>query len=108
MRLDIKATALAMGILWGVAALLTGLVNILRPGYGSAFLQMLASIYPGYDATGSLGDVVTGVLYALVDGLLFGLIFAWLYNRFQGPPQAISGDDKKASGVRYRPVEPGA
>jgi hypothetical protein len=62
--------------------LLTGLANRVWPGYGAGFLKVLASVYPGYKASGSFGDVITGVLYALVDGGVFGLVFAWLYNRF--------------------------
>jgi hypothetical protein len=82
MRLNIKAMVLALGILWGAAVLVTGLANLIWSSYGTGFLQLLASIYPGYKASGSIGDLITGVLYSLVDGGLFGLILAWLYNRF--------------------------
>jgi hypothetical protein len=44
------------------------------------FLQVVASIYPGYDATRSIGVVIVGTLYALVDGAIFGLILGGLYN----------------------------
>jgi hypothetical protein len=46
------------------------------------FLQVVASIYPGYDATRSIGAVIVGTLYALVDGGIFGLILGGLYNLF--------------------------
>jgi hypothetical protein len=68
--------------LWGVAVLLTGLADLTWPGYGRAFLQLVASLYPGYNASGSIGDLILGVLWALADGALFGLFFALLYNRF--------------------------
>jgi hypothetical protein len=84
MRLNIKAMVLALGILWGAAVLVTGLANLIWSSYGTGFLQLLASIYPGYKASGSIGDLITGVLYSLVDGGLCGLILAWLYNRFLG------------------------
>jgi hypothetical protein len=51
-----------------------------RPDYGREFLSVVSSIYPGYHASGSAGDVITGTLYALVDGAVFGLVFGWLYN----------------------------
>jgi hypothetical protein len=35
-------------------------------------------------ASGTIPDLVVGVLYALVDGALGGLIFGRLYNRFLG------------------------
>jgi phosphotransferase system glucose/maltose/N-acetylglucosamine-specific IIC component len=108
MRLSIRATAFAVGILSGIAVLLTGLANSIWPGYGKAFLQLLASIYPGYKASGSIGDLITGVLYALVDGGLCGLVFAWIYNRFLGDQPAVPGWAKREAGVRYPPIEPKA
>lgn len=51
MRLDIKALTIAAGLLWGLAMLLTGIANMLWPGYGQEFLNTMASLYPGYDAT---------------------------------------------------------
>jgi len=82
MKLDIKALALAAGLLWGGAVLLVSLGNILWPPYGGAFLNFAASIYPGYNPTGNLGSAIVGTLYGLVDGAIGGAIFAWLYNRF--------------------------
>jgi hypothetical protein len=84
MRLNVKAFALTAGILWAAAVLLTGLANLIWPDYGTAFLQIMASLYPGYDATPSFGAVIIGTLYALVDGAIAGFVFAWLYNVFAG------------------------
>jgi hypothetical protein len=106
MRLNIKAMAFGMGILWGGAVLIVGIANLIWSGYGMGFLQVLASIYPGYKASRSIGDMFAGVLYALVDGGLFGLVVAWLYNRFLGRSTAVAGDVKREAGVRYPPVEP--
>jgi len=84
MKLSLKALALTAGVLWALALLLVGAANLIWSGYGVAFLQLMASIYPGYHASGSFGDLVVGVLYALLDGLVCGLVFAWLYNLFTG------------------------
>jgi len=85
MKLSVKGMAIAFALLWGVLAMfLTGLANLLWPGYGKAFLELMASVYPGYHATASIGDVVVGMLYGVVDGGVAGAIFAWLYNRFAG------------------------
>jgi hypothetical protein len=46
----------------------------------AAYLNFLASIYPGYHAAGSVADLIVGTLYAILDGALGGLIFGWLYN----------------------------
>lgn len=82
MRLDVKAAANAVGILWGAVVFLVGIGNLIFSGYGGAFLEMVASIYPGYHATASFGQVIVGTLYALVDGAIAGLIVSWLYNVF--------------------------
>lgn len=108
MRLNIRAMILAMGIIWGAVVLLTGLANLIWSGYGTVFLEILSSIYPGYRASGSLGDLVVGVLYALIDGGILGLVFAWLYNRFLGHPPAVTAAVKNESGVHYSPIEPEA
>jgi small-conductance mechanosensitive channel len=82
MKLNIKALAFAIAILWAFAVFIVGLANIIWPRYGVAFLQLLASVYPGYHATSSFGDLIVGTLYALVDGLVGSLIFGCLYNSF--------------------------
>jgi hypothetical protein len=108
MRLSIRGMVLALAILWGAVVLVTGLANLIWTGYGAAFLQILSSVYPGYKASGSMGDLMTGVLYSLVDGALIGLVFAWLYNRFAGRQAGLGGDVKREAGVRYPPIEPRA
>jgi hypothetical protein len=61
---------------------LTGLINLLWPGYGQEFLRAMASVYPGYHAGHSLVQVMVGGLYGSVDGAFAGAFIAWLYNRF--------------------------
>jgi hypothetical protein len=83
MKLSVKGMALAGALMWGILAVFgVGILNSAWPSYGREFLQMVASIYPGYHATPSVGQVIVGTLYALVDGAVGGAIFAWLYNRF--------------------------
>jgi hypothetical protein len=84
MKLDIKAMALTAGILWAACFFLTGVVNLVWPWYGGAFLALGASIYPGYHGPGGFGSVIVVTLYALLDGLVCGAVFAWVYNRFAG------------------------
>ncbi|MBD3646786.1 MAG: hypothetical protein HUJ31_04885 [Pseudomonadales bacterium] len=82
MKLNIKAMAIAFGIVWGGVILIVGVANMISPDYGVAFLEMAASIYPGYEVTGSLGQVIVASLYGLVDGAIGGAVFAFLYNLF--------------------------
>ncbi len=83
MKLSIKGMAIACGLMWGALMILgVGMLNLAWPSYGREFLQVVASIYPGYHATRSFGQVIVGALYGLVDGAVAGAILAWLYNRF--------------------------
>lgn len=88
MKLNLKALVLTAGVLWALAVFLVGVLNLIWSGYGVAFLQLIASIYPGYHATRSVGDLIVGSLYALVDGAICGLVFGWLYNVFAGKKSA--------------------
>ena len=81
MKINIKALSLTIAIVWGGGILLVGLGNLMANAYGVAFLEVVASIYPGYQAASSLGDVIVGTLYGLVDGLIGGLLIGWVYNR---------------------------
>ncbi|MET0168394.1 MAG: bacteriophage holin [Vicinamibacterales bacterium] len=80
MRLNITALGLTIGILWGAAILIVALANLVWPSYGRAFLDLLASVYPGYRPGAGVASVITGTLYGLVDGAIGGAVFGWLYN----------------------------
>ncbi len=84
MKLNLKALTVALAIVWAGAVFIVGAANAIWPGYGKAFLVMLASIYPGFAASGTFGDAIVGSLYALVDAAIVGFIFGWLYNLIGG------------------------
>ena len=79
MKLQLRAAAIAGGIFWAVLVGGVGLLNW-SFGYGEAFLAVVASIYPGFDGTRDLLDVLAGAGYAMADGAVAGLLLAWLYN----------------------------
>ena len=81
MKLDSKALAYAGAALWGASFFLVGLVNLSASSYGTEFLDLMASLYPGYTADRTFESVLIGTGYALVDGAVGGWIFGWLYNR---------------------------
>jgi hypothetical protein len=81
MKFNIKALAIACAILWGGCVFLVALVNLICGSYAQRFLELLASFYPGYHATHSIGQVALVTLYAIADGLIGGVVFGWLYNR---------------------------
>jgi len=80
MKFAIRPLAITCAILWSGAVFLCGIANMCWPSYGASLLQLLASIYPGYDASGSIGSVVIGALYAMLDGAVGGLVFGLIYN----------------------------
>jgi hypothetical protein len=84
MKLNVKALVLSLAILWGLAVFLTGLANFIWPGFAGAFLKVIASLYPGYKASGTFEDLIVGTLYAVLDGAVGGWIFARLYNYWVG------------------------
>lgn len=82
MKINVWPLAFAIAVLYALAVLFVGIANIIWPPYGIVFLQLLASVYPGYHATGPFHNLFVGTAYSFFDGLIGGLVFAWLYNRF--------------------------
>jgi hypothetical protein len=80
MKINVIALALTVGVFWGLSILIVGSASVIWPGYGRAFLELAASLYPGYRPGPAFGSVVTGTLYGLVDGTIAGAVFGWLYN----------------------------
>jgi hypothetical protein len=72
---------LVVGIFWAFVVFAVALVNLVFPGYGVAFLELIDGIYPGYafGLWGFMGCIVAA-LYSLLDGFFVGLIFGWLFN----------------------------
>jgi len=82
MRLSTKSFMLTSSLLWGGALFTVGMINLAVPAYGTEFLRLMSSVYPGFRANRRLEDVLTGAAYGLVDGAIGGMVFAELYNRF--------------------------
>jgi hypothetical protein len=80
MLLSTRSLAIVCGSLCGGAILVVGIVQLIVPGYGTNFLQVVSSIYPGFRATGGLGDLLTGALLGVLDGAVGGFLFGWFYN----------------------------
>jgi hypothetical protein len=81
MKFNLRAMALAGGLFWGVAIFMLALANLIWPNYGRSVLDWAASVYPGYHPGSGFGSVITGTVYAFVDGAVAGTFFGWLYNR---------------------------
>jgi len=60
--------------------LVTTLISA-NTGYATEFLEVMASIYPGYSI--SLSGSIIGMLYGFIDGFAGLYVLAWLYNRLE-------------------------
>ncbi|MFC1576825.1 bacteriophage holin [Candidatus Omnitrophota bacterium] len=79
MKLDVKAFALAGGILWGASLFILTWMEI--AGYGSAgAASLVKSYYIGYSVS-PLGSVI-GAVYGFFDAGIGCVIFALIYNKF--------------------------
>jgi len=75
-RLRIIPLAVAVGAVWALGVLLLGWAAAF--GWGTALVDMLASLYLGYGAS-FVGGII-GALWAIVDGAIAGALIAAIYN----------------------------
>ncbi len=78
-----KALALSLGAFWGTYVFLLGTILTIAPDakffwVSREFLDMLASLYPGYKATWA-GSFI-GLFWGFLCGAVGGAIIAWLHN----------------------------
>ena len=82
MKLNVKAMALACGLIWGLALFSLSWWLIVFDGAREQFTSLVGSVYLGYSVTPA-GSFV-GLVWGFFDGLIGGAIFAWLYNLIAG------------------------
>ena len=81
MKLNVKAFALACGIIWGLGLfILTWWIIAFDGATGEPTL--IGKCYRGYTLS-PIGSVI-GLAWGSVDGLFGGAVFAWLYNVIAG------------------------
>lgn len=90
MKCNIRALAGALGLFFGGSFLLVGIANLIFPSYATAYLELAASVYPGYGGPAGFGSVIVVTLYGALDGFVGGAIFAWLYNFALGKTAAAA------------------
>jgi len=72
-RLSPKCLGLGIGIVWGLAVLITGWISM--TGWGSDFVSILSSMYTGYESS-FVGGIVGGI---------WGILYrrpTWMGNRY--------------------------
>jgi len=85
MTTSVKSISITFAILWGACMLIVGLINLADASYGAEFLRMMSSVYPGADTARTLGRVLIGTLYGVIDGAIGGYLFAVLYRALARP-----------------------
>jgi len=79
MKLNVKAFALACGIIWGLGLFfLTWWIIAFNGITGEP--TIIGRLYRGF--TISPAGSFIGMIWAFADGLIGGAVFAWLYNLF--------------------------
>ena len=63
--MSVRGLALAFGLLWAGGIAFAGLVHLAVPSYGTAYLALASSIYPGFHGGRSFGDVLVGTAWGL-------------------------------------------
>ena len=66
MGASVRAITVTSAILWGGCLLLVGLINLADASYGSEFLRVMSSVYPGADTTRTIGRLLKAAV-----GLIF-------------------------------------
>ena len=76
-----NSAALTVGIIWGVWMFIATLLNV-QTGYGTSFLQVMGSLYPGY-SVGIVGSFI-GLIWGFIDGAFTAGITMKLYKWSKG------------------------
>ena len=84
MRIDITRVTLVLAAFVAVLMGGVGIARLVSPHYGQAFVEVMASLYPGYTGPATFGPVSIGALYGARDGAIGGAVFGWLYNCCSG------------------------
>ena len=80
MKFNVLAAAITGGVAVAIAIGFTGVLGMSSEGYGKPVLELFASVYPGYTASGGIGDLAIGCFWGAIDGMVGGGLLAWLYN----------------------------
>ena len=78
-KLNEKALAISLGVLWSLAILSLSIIAMMSENYLHNVVEFFSSVYLGYSL--SLTGILIGMVWAFVDAAIGGLVLAWLYNK---------------------------
>ena len=70
MRINVKSVSLTLAMFVAMLMFVVGLVRLVSPDYGQAFVEVMASLFPGYTGPATFGQVIIGALYGALDGAI--------------------------------------
>tara|TARA_B100001964_G_C14079341_1_gene529509 strand:+ start:707 stop:949 length:243 start_codon:yes stop_codon:yes gene_type:complete len=79
MKLNVRAIALASGIIWGGGIFLLAIFSIFFSTYSNIII-FISNYYIGLDVS-FVGGLI-GFVWGFIDAGVGGALFAWLYNKF--------------------------
>jgi hypothetical protein len=79
MKFDQNKAALTGGLIWALTMFFMTIISV-GTGYAKAFLDVMASIYPGYNV--SFSGSVVGLIYGFLDVYVGVYIVLWVYKVF--------------------------
>jgi len=86
MKLNVKALALALGLMWGLAVFgVTWWIMLFEGATGE--VTLIGKVYRWYTIS-PLGSLI-GLVGGFVDGLIFGALLGWVYNWLAGRPSRV-------------------
>ncbi|MDC0390748.1 bacteriophage holin [Candidatus Thioglobus sp.] len=78
-KLNEKALAISLGVLWSLAILSLSIIAIMSENYLHNVVEFFSSIYLGYSL--SFTGILIGMVWAFIDAAIGGWLLAWLYNK---------------------------
>jgi hypothetical protein len=78
-KLSPKGLGMSLGVLWGLALLIMGLLAYVY-SFGRPFVDAMAIIYLGYEPS-ILNSILGGVI-GFAEAYIVGFLIAYLYNAF--------------------------
>ncbi|MDC0407236.1 bacteriophage holin [Candidatus Thioglobus sp.] len=78
-KLNEKALAISLGVLWSLAILSLSIIAIMSENYLHNVVEFFSSIYLGYSL--SFTGISIGMVWAFIDAAIGGWLLAWLYNK---------------------------
>ena len=83
MKLSPGRFGCALSTVWALCVFAAGVLNLFTKTYGTGFLKLLETVYPGYTfGKWGFGGVIVVTLYAALDAFIVGALLAWFYNLF--------------------------